>query len=100
MQTWIDDDKPTAELARPRTVTVISLLVGASGIFSYLAAYALTNALTAAGAVAQWPPGEDPRPRRMLICFVTLMMVFGIAAGGFRWISQRQLHSIDRMEED
>jgi hypothetical protein len=100
MQTWIDEDKPTAEIARPRTVTVISLLAAAAGIFSYLAAYALTNALTAAGAVAPWPPDHDPRPRRLLFCFVTLMVIFGIAAAAFRWISQRQLHSIDRMEED
>ena len=100
MEMWTDDEQPDAGPARPRTVTVLSLLAAAAVIVSYLAAYALTNALVAAGAIAQWRPGEDPRPRRMLVCFATLMCVFGGVAGAFRWFSQRQLHSIDRMQED
>src|SRR3954452_15646441 len=35
--------------------------------FSYLLPYAVTNALVSADVLSRWPPGTDPRPRRMLI---------------------------------
>lgn len=94
------DDLPPAEPARPRTLTVLGLLVGSAAIISYLAAYALTNALVAADFLSRWQPGHDPRPRRMLIGFTALLAVFGSIAGLVRWTSRRQLRSIDEMEHE
>src|SRR4051794_2341942 len=89
-------DSPT--IPPPRTVTVVGMLVAAALILSYLWAYALTNALVAAEVISRWPIGSDPRPRRMCIGFVVMMMVFTAIAGFAQWLSRRQLKRIDAME--
>ena len=83
----------------PRTFTVVGMLVGVALVMSYLIAYALTNALVAAEVVARWQPGHDPRPMRMCIGFVAMMIVFTLVASGAQWLSRRQLKRIDEMEE-
>jgi hypothetical protein len=86
--------------SRPRTTSVLAILAGAALIFSYLVSYALTNALVAAELMHKWSPGHDPRPRRMLIGFASLMIAFMTVAAIARWISKRQLARIDEMEEE
>jgi hypothetical protein len=83
----------------PRTMTVVCLLVAAAVIVSYLWAYALTNALVSADLMSRWQPGQDPRPMRMCVTFVTTMTVFTFVAGVAQWMSRRQLRRIDEMEQ-
>ena len=83
----------------PRTLTVVGILIGAALIASYLWAYALTNALVAADVVSSWQPGHDPRPLRMCIGFIVMMILFTAIAFIAQWISRRQLKRIDEMEE-
>ena len=83
----------------PKTFTVVGILVGVALVASYLFAYALTNALVAADVVSRWQPGHDPRPMRMCIGFVGMMIVFTIVAGFAQWMSRRQLKRIDEMEQ-
>src|SRR4051812_25594225 len=55
------DESPDRILKTPKTLTVLALLVGAAFIFSWLASYAVTDALVAAGVMGGWGHGEDPR---------------------------------------
>ena len=86
------------EPPRPKTATVVSLLVGAALILSYLAAYAVTNALVAADVISPWPRDRDPRPRWMGVGFFALITMFAVAGAVVRVMSRRQLHKIDEME--
>ena len=61
------------EPPRPKTLTVVSMLIAAALILSYLMAYAVTNALVATEVVSRWQPGHDPRPMRMCLGFIVLM---------------------------
>lgn len=83
----------------PRTATVLMWLTAAALALSYLVAYAGTNALVAADLLSAWPRDRDPRPRWMLLTFSLLLTVALCLAGIARFISWRQLRSIDRMEE-
>ena len=85
---------------RPRTVTVLSLLVVTALIFSYLGAYAVTGTLVSSGLMQPWPPGDDPRPRHMVTGFVTLMASFVFCATAFRVLSSRQLRRIDAIADE
>jgi hypothetical protein len=87
------------EPPRPKTLTVVGMLIAAALILSYLMAYAVTNALVAAEVVSRWPPGRDPRPMRMCLGFIVLMTAFTLAASLAQWMSRRQLKRIDEMEE-
>jgi hypothetical protein len=100
MQLLDHDNFVPAPEARPRTLTVVILLVLAALVFSYLGAYALTGALASADVISQWSPDDDPRPRNMLMGFVALMVLFSIMAGGFRLLSSRQLRRIDAMADE
>jgi hypothetical protein len=87
------------EPPRPKTLTVVAMLIAAALILSYLMAYAVTNALVAAEVVSRWPPGSDPRPLRMCFGFIALMTAFTLAASIAQWMSRRQLKRIDEMEQ-
>ena len=96
----MDSPEPDIQdFARPRTATVVVLLVGAALILSYLAAYAVTNVLVAADVIPDWSRDRDPRPRWMAIGFLTLTGLFVAAGATMRVLSRRQLRSIDQMEE-
>lgn len=84
---------------RPRTVNVLILLAVAALVFSYLGAYAVTNALVSAKIIALWPANQDPRPRWMLVGFVGLMIFFGISGLLLRFLSGRQLKSLDALAD-
>lgn len=90
------------EGAPPRgasTLNVLVLLVVAAVVFSYLAAYALTNALLKAGLIEQWSTEHDPRPRWMLICFGVVLSLFLVMSALLRWSSNRQMRAMEAMEE-
>jgi hypothetical protein len=91
------DQQPAAP--QPKLATVVSMLIAAALIGSYLWAYAITNALVASDVISRWPPGHDPRPLRMGIGFVVMMCFFTAIAGVSQWMSQRQLRRIDEMEQ-
>jgi len=93
-------DKYLPDAQRPRTTSVLALLAAAALIFSYLVSYALTNALVAANLMQAWAPGNDPRPRRMLIGFVSTLILIMTVGTIARWISKRQLARIDEMGEE
>lgn len=84
----------------PRTATVLALLAAAALTFSYLGAYAASDALVAADVLSRWPAGTDPRPRWMLGGFAVLMGLFVVAAVFARFVSRRQLRRIDAMAEE
>ena len=92
----IDDPK----LPRANTTTVLVMLSAAAMAFSYLWAYAATDALVSAGLLSPWQPGHDPRPGRMLVSFFVLSGAFATIAVAGRWLSRRQLQRIDEMEAE
>jgi hypothetical protein len=94
-----DSASPTAAQPRPRTITVLGMLAAVALVFSYLGAYALANALVAADVIQAWPRESDPRPRWMLMGFVSLLGTFLLVGALFKWISRRELKQIDEMME-
>jgi len=96
--TYFDLDNPIPE-RRPRTLTVLGLLVAAAGLFSYLGAYAVADALVGSGVLSPWPIEHDPRPHWLLHGFVALMILFTLVGAAFRWTSGRQLHRIDEIAD-
>jgi predicted PurR-regulated permease PerM len=85
---------------KPRVLVILLMLVSAAAAFSYLSAYALTDALIAAEVIHRWPVGRDPRPRWMAIAFVTLLSAALLVAVAFRVMSHRQMREIDRMQDE
>ena len=94
-------DVPEVEMFQPpraKTATVVSLLLGAALTLSYLAAYAVTNALVTADVMSPWPRDRDPRPRWMGVGFFALITAFAVIGAVVRVMSRRQLHQIDEMD--
>lgn len=83
----------------PRTLSVLGLIALAAGVFSYLWAYCLTDALVAADVLKPIAPESDPRPRWLITCWFVLMVVFMVAGYLLQRVSARQLSSIDEMEK-
>ena len=84
---------------RSNTLVVLTLLVLAAATFSYLGAFAVSDALVSADVLPRRPPGEDPRPGWTLNGFVALLTVFSLAALAARFASRRQLRRIDAMAD-
>lgn len=93
------DEFPARERS-PRTLMVLLLLVAASALFSYLASYALSDALVSADVLPAWTPDADPRPRWMGMGFVGLMTAFLLLSVAARVLSGRQLRRIDAMADE
>ena len=85
---------------RPRTVTVLLLLVVAALTLSYLASYAVSDALVNANVLAAWSPGADPRPTWMLKSFLGLCGAFAVIGTLARTASHRQLRRLDALAEE
>jgi hypothetical protein len=85
---------------RPRTLSVLILLMFAATIISYLVAYAAPSALVSADVLAPWPSYADPRPRWMFVSFCGLMGTFIVITGLFRILSRLQIRQIDAMVDD
>jgi uncharacterized RDD family membrane protein YckC len=83
---------------RPRTITVLVMLVAVAIFFSYLAAFALSSALVSAELITPWAKVDDPRPRWFLIAFLIQLGLFVTIGVIARLASWRQLRSIDAME--
>ena len=83
----------------PRAWAVLVLLALTALTFSYLGSYAVTNVLVAENLLSPWPAGQDPRPRRLLIGFCVLMLVFIVLGEVFRQLSKHDFRAIDRMSE-
>ena len=80
---------------RPRALTLAALLGGISLVFSYLGAFAVTNALVAADLIEKWAPGHDPRPGWMLRGFVGGVIGFGLIAGLLKWSGRHRGDEVD-----
>jgi hypothetical protein len=84
---------------RPRTLSVLIVLMFAATTISYLAAYAAPSALVSASMLAPWPSYTDPRPRWMAMSFVALMISFMVIGGLFRLLGRLQMGRIDSTDE-
>jgi hypothetical protein len=91
--------EPTGLGRASRTSSVLIFLAAFSVIVSWLACYAVTNALISTDMMSAWPAGEDPRPHWMLNSFIGLFGSFALVALVFRWSSNRQLRRIDAMAD-
>jgi TRAP-type C4-dicarboxylate transport system permease small subunit len=85
---------------KPKTATVLALLLTAAATLSYLGAYAISTALVQADIIRQWSSEEDPRPRWMCSGFVALCGIFAFFAIIARILSQRQLQRLDAIAEE
>jgi hypothetical protein len=86
--------------SRPSTLTVVGLLSLAAATLSYLASYAIANAMVAADLLKAWPRDHDPRPRWFILGFGVLISVFLLAAAAARQSTARHLKRIEAMEEE
>lgn len=92
------DDAPPAP-AKPRTLTVLALLVTAAATFSYLGAYAITDALVRSNVIRAFSRNPDPRPLWAALGFVSVMTAFLLVAMLMRYLSWKQFRRIDQMGE-
>lgn len=90
-------DGDPESVAKPRLLKVVAALVVAAAVVSYLAAYALADALVNAEVLPRWPPGHDPRPMRMSAIFAGLLLFSVFAATLARRNARRHIRRIDEM---
>lgn len=95
--TEIFDDGEPGEPPKPKIAAVLGLLVLAALTFSYLGAYAGTNALVNAQMMPPISHEHDPRLRWALSSFVIIMALFGVVALLLRLVSRWQFQRIDKM---
>lgn len=93
------DDDSTGVEPKPGIWKVLGLLVTAAGTFSYMGAYAVTDALAKVSVIHPVSKDPDPRPLWAAIGFVTIMTTFLLVAILMRHLSSRQFRCIDRMNE-
>src|SRR4051794_14675720 len=94
-----DDLPPEFSQPAPKTLNVLALLVCAAGVFSYLGAYALTNALVAAGLMEKWPADHDPRSRWMVLIFAGVAAFFLLIASYFKYTNWRQKRQMAKLAD-
>jgi hypothetical protein len=94
-----DSDDESLPDTRPRTSSVLILLVVAAGLFSYIGAYPMTNALAGANLIAPITSDHDPRPIWAGSAFVAMLLAAGMIALALRFMSRQQLKRIDTMED-
>lgn len=93
------EDDSAVEEPKPRTWTVLGLLVTAAATFSYLGAFAATDALAKVEVIGPIPKDHDPRLIWAAIGFATIMTLFLVIAIIMRHVSARQFRCIDQMNE-
>jgi len=84
----------------PRVWKILGTLAGAALLFSWLGAYAVTNALANADLIRRPSREHDPRPLWMIESFLTLLATFMIVGGVMRLLSRRQLKDLASMESE
>jgi type VI protein secretion system component VasK len=92
----LDDEVHTAPAAKPKTLTVVGALVGASAMLSCVLSYGVGGALVAAEFVK---PFQDHRSRLIGAgaIFVGVMALTGTLALVLRRASGKELSEIDEM---
>ena len=90
---------PTAFQRLKKTCFAIGVLLVTAGMFSYLLAYAMTDALATAQVLPRYQSDNDPRPMWMVRAFVCLTSMFMAVGGLARLLSRRQLKRIDAMAD-
>ena len=83
-----------------RTVTVLGLLTLAALAFSYLGAFAISEALVRADLIDSWTPEHDPRPHWMMVSFSTMTGTFCAIGSLLKWTSGRQMRRLDAISND
>lgn len=104
MPTLIDrdvyqDNDPNAA-HRPHTMSVLTVLMVTSVVFSYLIAYALPQTLLSAGMIEPWPAYNDPRARWMATAMFVILGSFVSIWGLFRVLGAASFRRIDAMGQD
>ena len=95
-----DDDADDASPdIRPKTSSVLVLLVLAAGLFSYIGAYPMTTALAGANLIAPITADHDPRPIWAGSAFVAILVLAGFIALLLRFVSRQSLKRIETMED-
>ncbi|HEY1685416.1 MAG TPA: hypothetical protein VGG19_11680 [Tepidisphaeraceae bacterium] len=82
------------------TLAVVILLLLAAGVFSYLWAYALSDALVAGHLMSPLESGTDPRPQQMQLAFEVILGVLAFITISLKWLSYRHLRRIDAMNRE
>ena len=95
----MEQDTPQAEQP-PNVWKILGTLTGASLLFSWLGAYAVTNALANADIIRRVSRDHDPRPLWMLETFLSLLAIFILGGGFMRILSRRQLRRLAAMETE
>lgn len=85
---------------RPRTTTVLAVLVLTAAVLSYLGAYAMANALVAAEVLRPWSRDNDPRFGWFVAGFFILITLFTGIGAAARFISARHLKQIEETEQE
>jgi hypothetical protein len=85
---------------KPRTTTVLVLLLTAALTLSYLWAYAISAALVTADVIHPWSTNDDPRFGWLIKTFIGFCILFAAVAGAARTLSQRQLRNLDAMADE
>lgn len=93
-----EDDSVSAE-PKPPIWMVLGLLVAAAGTFSYMGAFAVTDALVKVSVIRPISKNPDPRPLWAGIGFVAILTSFLVVGILMRHFSSRELRCIDRMND-
>lgn len=95
---FVEDDSPPVQRP-PGTWKALGLLLVAAGTFSYLGAFAATDALAKANVIRPISHEHDPRLRWAGIMFVSILALFLFSGILMRYLSSRQFRRIDQMLE-
>jgi hypothetical protein len=90
---------PTPFQRLKKTVFAVGVLLATAAMFSYLLAYAMTDALATAQVLPRYESSNDPRPMWMVRAFICLTCTFMAVGGLARLLSRRQLRRIDAMAD-
>jgi len=95
MRTLIDrelypNEMDPAANTRPRTLSVVTVLMVTAVVLSYLGAYAVPTALVNSNIMEPWPNYDDPRPRWVVMTFVGLLSSFLLMLGLFQVLGALQ----------
>lgn len=94
-----DGDDESLPDMRPKTSSVLVLLVVAAGLFSYIGAYPMTNALASANLISPITLDHDPRPIWAGSAFAAMLLAAGLIALMMRFVGRQQIKRIDTMDE-